>query len=101
MNKQIGTNIKKIRKSLDISQKEMADHLGVANTTVSSWETNRTEPDMAMALRICTYLKCGLEDIAGGNEKDVFYLTETEKEIIRRFRTSRHQDAILSLLDMK
>lgn len=39
-----GDNIKKYRKINDLSQRELADKLGVKFQTVSSWEKNRTEP---------------------------------------------------------
>lgn len=97
----IGLNIKKIRQVQNITQKELADFLGVANTTVSSWEIGRTEPDMDTVKRISAYLNCGLVDIVGSTEQNTFYLTEEEKELIRRFRLSPHKDAILSLLGIE
>lgn len=100
MSELIGNNIKRIRTAKNITQKEMSLHLGVANTTISSWELGRTEPDMDMLNRIVTYFDCPVEDITGSDKPKVFYMTESEKEIIRRYRISPHQDAILSLLGL-
>lgn len=44
----IGNNIKKMRKALNMEQSELAVKLNVSNKTVSSWECGRTEPKMDM-----------------------------------------------------
>lgn len=36
-----------LRREHDMNQKELGEHLGVAQTTVSAWETGKTEPDSA------------------------------------------------------
>lgn len=44
----IGNNIKKMRKALNMEQSELAVKLNVSNKTISSWECGRTEPKMDM-----------------------------------------------------
>ena len=44
----IGNNIKRMRKALNMEQSELAEKLNVSNKTISSWECGRTEPKMDM-----------------------------------------------------
>lgn len=49
----IGANIKKLRKEAGLKQKDLAMELKVSDKTISSWESNRTEPDMDAVVKIC------------------------------------------------
>lgn len=50
--KTVGERIKYLRKSNNWTQKNIADFLHVAEITVSSWERNRTEPDIETIVKI-------------------------------------------------
>lgn len=63
----IGYNIKTWREKRDLKQSDLADLIGVSDKTVSSWETNRTEPKMGMIEKICAALNCKKTDIVGGD----------------------------------
>lgn len=43
--KVIGDNLKKARKSKQLSQREVADYLNISRQSVSKWETNQNYPD--------------------------------------------------------
>lgn len=47
-NDQIGDRIKKVRKALSLTQKEFADELGIAQTTISSYEKKQHTPPLAL-----------------------------------------------------
>jgi len=53
----LGEKIKKIRISNSLKQSELADMLFVSEKTISSWENNRTLPDLNMIYRISDYFK--------------------------------------------
>ena len=53
----LGEKIKKIRISNNLKQSELADMLFVSEKTISSWENNRTVPDLNMIYRISDYFK--------------------------------------------
>ena len=55
--KMLGDKIKKIRKDKNISQQELADKLFVSDKTISSWEQNRTEPNLDMIVKLCDILE--------------------------------------------
>jgi len=43
-----GQRIREIRECLGLSQRELADHLGVAGSTISRWERERRRPSERM-----------------------------------------------------
>ena len=53
----LGEKIKKIRLSNNLRQSELADMLFVSEKTISSWENNRTIPDLNMIYKISDYFK--------------------------------------------
>ena len=52
--------LKFAREAASLSQKALANLLGVAQTAVSSWERGRTEPSRAMTAKIAEALRCGV-----------------------------------------
>ena len=46
-------NLKNLRKSQGLSQKQLADALGVDQRTVSAWENGVCEPSFAVLLNLC------------------------------------------------
>lgn len=53
----LGEKIKKIRISNNLKQSELAEMLFVSEKTISSWENNRTVPDLNMIYKISDYFK--------------------------------------------
>jgi len=53
----LGEKIKKIRISNNLKQSELGDMLFVSEKTISSWENNRTIPDLNMIYKISDYFK--------------------------------------------
>lgn len=53
----LGEKIKKIRLSNNLKQSDLAEILFVSEKTISSWENNRTMPDLNMIYKISDYFK--------------------------------------------
>ena len=53
----LGEKIRKIRIENDLKQNELAELLYVSEKTISSWENNRTNPDLNMIYKISDYFK--------------------------------------------
>lgn len=65
-------NLRKALATHKMTQKELADHLGTTQQTISRWLKGINEPDLSLLLEICLYLNetpnaiLGYDDI---NEK--------------------------------
>ena len=66
--------IRQRRRTMDISQETLADHLGVSVQAVSKWETNASYPDITLLPKIAEYLKTDINAL--------FFGTEAEPEIL-------------------
>ena len=58
----IGGVIRKYRLSNNMEQKDLAKLLHVSDKTVSSWETNRTQPKMDIIEELCKIFHCKKSD---------------------------------------
>ena len=56
MNNYFAKNLKYIRKKRNIDQQVMAEDLGVAQSTLSCWESGIRTPDLDMIVKITNYL---------------------------------------------
>jgi DNA-binding XRE family transcriptional regulator len=61
----IGKNIKKHRKMCGLTQSELAEHLGISNKTICSWEIDRTEPTMQYIDQMCHVFNCTRTELVG------------------------------------
>lgn len=57
--------IQYLRKRSNLTQNELADKLGVANTTVSMWETGRRRPDFEMLETLADFFNVDINFILG------------------------------------
>lgn len=56
-------NLKKIRTEKNLSQKELAEMVGVSRNTISSIETGQFQPTAKLALILCIALDKKFEDL--------------------------------------
>ena len=99
--KNIQANISKYRKKSGLSQAELAQKIGVKNSTVSSWERGANAPDIETLFSICKLFNVTVADMFGcdtvdyndkltvhGFEKDLVIsyrnADEVDKTIVRR-----------------
>lgn len=83
----IGENIKAMRKQKGLDQKGLAKLLNVSNRTISSWETNRTQPDMESIGELCKIFECSPSDFSIGADYTVV-LSVDEKALIEFYRNA-------------
>lgn len=60
----IGQNIRKYRKEKGMTQKDLAEAIGVKNTTVSMWEVGSNTMPIEVLAEICRVLGVSLADMA-------------------------------------
>ena len=63
--------IKRLRKELKLSQTELAEKIGVDQTSVSKWELEKSYPDMDSAKKLAVLFQTPI-DIIMGREQDEF-----------------------------
>lgn len=61
----IGERIRAARKSNGVSQGELGEHVGVGQTTVSSWEKGRTEPTRDIVRKVADFFRVPLAEMEG------------------------------------
>lgn len=59
----VAANIKRLRESVNLTQNELADKLGVARTTVTQWENGWSKPRMGMVEKLATVFHVSTSDI--------------------------------------
>ena len=87
-------NLKKCRETKGMSQKELAEIIGVAPSTYSLYESGAREPDVLKIKSIAKALDVTGDYLLFGTDKPFFddiILTEAEKEIIKDFRSLSEQ----------
>ncbi|MCR5539087.1 MAG: helix-turn-helix transcriptional regulator [Lachnospiraceae bacterium] len=63
-----GKKIHDLRIDRGLTQKDLADAVGVTDKAVSRWETGRNFPDIASLEKIAEALGCQVSDILGGGD---------------------------------
>lgn len=81
----IGQKIADFRKALGMTQKNLADELGVTVTTIANWERGRRNLDWLVdAKKLCDALKCDLDELIEEEEGDPSY-----DELIQLYRSGQ------------
>lgn len=75
----ISSNIKKFRTERKLTQDALAEKINVSRQTISSWETNRTQPDIDMLELLSAALEVGVEELIYGKKNNVGLEPEKKK----------------------
>ena len=59
--------IRVLRKKKNLTQKELAQHLKVADSTLSYWEMEKYEPDNKALMKLSEFFEVPIDYILGGN----------------------------------
>lgn len=118
----IGKNIKAIRVSQKMEQKELANRLHISNKTISSWECDRTEPNIGMFEKIAEALNVTKTELLEGkrkiNDSIVFAdakgskkknnvivvegleaLTDEESRLLQMFRVGNYKEIVNLMME--
>lgn len=61
--------IKDKRKSLNLTQEELAQNIYVSNKTISNWENEKTTPDLESLVRLSDFFNISLDELIKGDKK--------------------------------
>jgi transcriptional regulator with XRE-family HTH domain len=67
----LAVKIKKLRAENHLTQEQLAEKLKVSRSTISSWETERSYPDLQMIIEICDCFNASLDFLLREDEKMV------------------------------
>jgi len=59
----VGINLRKYRKLAKLTQRELANAVGVKHNTISDWESGRTSPDTDSIILICETLRISSDSL--------------------------------------
>ena len=65
MNNTVGSNIKRHRTKLNLTQQQLADILSVSRQTIASYEAGRTEPDIAAMEKLAEIFDITVDELIG------------------------------------
>lgn len=68
MNLLIGDNIKRLRRERDLTQEEVAAHLGISFQAISKWERGDGYPDITLLPSLANYFGVSIDNLIGMNE---------------------------------
>lgn len=86
-----GQNLKKLRKSKNLSQEELAEKVMVTRQSVSKWETGEAYPEMNNILELCKIFHCHINDLVNDNILDIDSLDEDVKMSAVKFKKEKQK----------
>lgn len=78
----IGTTLKQLRKARNLTQAELASHLGITSKAISQWECDRTSPDISQIPALCQFFQISADQLLN---IDIPSFKEERQEILRRY----------------
>lgn len=98
-------NLRALRRQAGLTMKQLGSDLGMAESTVSLYETGKRSPDAQTLIRFADYFNVTLDYLLGRTKERTislaqFQLSEHEKEIIRSYRSisTGRQEVICDIL---
>ena len=86
-------NLKKLREERAISQRALAEVIGVSQQSVNKYENHNIEPDIETLIRIADYFDVSMDYLVGRTEHRTenvsgkeLYLDSREISVIKKFR---------------
>lgn len=88
----IMNQIKLLRKAKKITQKQLGDVLGVAESTISMYESGNRQPDVDTMRKIADYFNVTIDYLIGGENISSSDKDELDEKIIKIFGSLSEAD---------
>ncbi len=88
----IGKFIADRRKNCGVTQKQLAEKLGVSDKAVSKWETGRSMPDNSILMELCDELDINVNELLSGEKlSDDSYHGKAEENMVNLIEQSENE----------
>ena len=74
----LGKRFKKYRQKVGLTQKEAAELIGINSYQLGNYETNRSEPSIAILKGMSKAYKVSVDDLIGNNIKEIPVNSQSE-----------------------
>lgn len=96
----IGDKLKKLRRSRDLTQEEVAAHLGISFQAISKWERSDGYPDITMLPALANYFNVSVDELIGMDEiASANKLDEINSKWQENRATGKHKDNVELMRD--
>ena len=95
----IGKFILKVRKDKQLTQKQLADKLGITDRAISKWENGKSMPDLSLLKPLCNILGITINELLSGDyisKKDK--KDDLEENIVNAINYDKKKQNIIDLL---
>lgn len=97
----IGKFIAECRKSVNLTQMQLAEKLGITDRAVSKWERGLSMPDSSIMIELCKILEISVNDLLCGEVVAMDnYNKELEKKLIEMIKQKEEADKRLFRLEI-
>ena len=88
----IGKFIAECRKKKGLTQKDLAEQLGISDKTVSKWETGHGMPDVSVISELCEILSVSSNELLAGEQLDSAesFSKKAEENIMELMKTNKN-----------
>lgn len=93
-----GSRLRELRIEKNVSQKDVADDMGISITAMSQYESNSRFPNEDILRRLCLYYKISSDYLLGLT--DTKHAPLSKEEIKEKMISSQEMDIISDLIDM-
>ena len=95
----IAERLKALRKSSGLTQKELAEIIGVRKSAISLYEINQCDPADPIKINIAKYFDISLDYLIGVIDDEVKYYTEDNFAKLPENITSEEKELIMKFID--
>jgi transcriptional regulator with XRE-family HTH domain len=104
----IGERLKRLRENLAVSQSTVAKALGLAVSTLSQYETDKSKPDAEILVRIADYYDTSIDYICGRdcasvptkNDRLLIFGEKLTRDDLRKFAFLSNDDFFMDFFRM-
>lgn len=97
MKYEIGNRIRKYREDRKLSQKQLAELIGVSNSRVSNWEQGINRPDADILAELCKALQVSPSELLDVHLSDE-EITEQERKVLQAYREKTELQHAVNIL---